>query len=354
MEPDLGKFNHKILTLHMKNSILIFTLFCMLSACKRDYDKSKLGPEVIVVPESFTVNGFSANPSSFVNLSLEDPYFTCTMPQRAEFKIVVTGLLSGAQKSISGTGDFIGAENSTWTGDSDNNYMFRTGEECSVELSFHGATKKYYDTLTITGENVYPKTTLIQSFEGITFDKNGPNAATYGNYFDAPDLSKTDIKTDKLLKTCQGTQSVSFDGVDVNSGYYIGGMYFYPSSGYYTFSGYEPDSVYLNAFVYSYGDNSAVLNFSFSEDDNGDGMSNATTDDDEWSSGDLPVNVTGWSIMSVTLKSFLDHNPAIGNGVLNLNKITGFNMNMNAKVAGTRARLNVDYITVTYGKPFNP
>jgi hypothetical protein len=326
----------------------------MLSACKRDYDKSKLGPEVIVVPESFTVNGFTPNPTAFVNLALDDPYFTCTLPQRAEFKIIVTGLLSGAQKNISGAGDFIGAENSTWTGDSDNNNIFRTGEKCLVELSFHGAKQKYYDTITITGENVFPKTTLIQSFEGITFDKNGPNAAAYGNYFDASDFAKSDIKTDKVLKTCQGTQSVSFDGVDVNAGYYVGGMYFYPASGYYVFSGYEPDSLYLNAYVYSYGDNSAVLNFSFSEDDNNDGTSNATTDDDEWTTADVPVEVPGWSIVSISLKSFLDHNSAIGNGVLNLKKITGFNMNMNAKVAGTRARLNVDYITVTYGKPFNP
>jgi len=327
----------------------------MLSACKRDYDKSKFGPETIIVSEDFTVNGFTANPSSFLNLALDDPYFTCnSLPHRAEFKIIVTGLLSGAQKNISGAGDFIGAENSTWTGDSDNNNIFRTGEKCSVELSFHGATKKYYDTITITGENIYPKTILIQNFEGLSFNKNGPQTATYGNYLDSTDFVKSDIKTDKILKTCQGTQSVSFDGVDVNSGYYIGGMYFYPASVYYVFSGYEPDSLYLNTYVYSYGDNSAVLNFALLEDDNGDGISNAKTDDDEWTTADVPVDVPGWSIVSISLKSFLDHNPKIGNGVLNLDKITGFNINMNAKVAGTRARLNLDYITVTYGKPFNP
>src|SRR5207249_687517 len=142
--------------------------------------------------ENFTVSGFTISPSNSVDLATQDLYFGCTMSQRAEFKIIITGLISGAEKTISGEEQYISDANSTWTGDSDNLNIFRAGENCSVELSFHGAKQKYYDTITVLGENVYPNTTIINSFEGLLFDKNGPNTASYGNYYDAPDLPKTD------------------------------------------------------------------------------------------------------------------------------------------------------------------
>jgi hypothetical protein len=336
----------------MKKSIVLLMLVYAFSACKRDYDKSKFGPEVIIVPEDFTVSGFTVNPSNSINLATQDVYFDCTMPQRAEFKIEIVGLLSGAEKTIRGTHEAIDQANSTWSGDSDNINLFRTGESCSIELSFHGASKKYYDTILITGENTYSNITLINSFEGITFDKNGPNAASYGNYFDGTDITQADIKTDNSLKTCQGIQSVSFDGIDANNSYYIGGMYFYPPGTFYSFQGYSPDSLYLNVYVYSYGDNSANLSISYSEDDNGDNVADLINDDN-WVK-EIPVEGSGWKLISVRLKDFNDNNPTVGNGILNLNKIVGFNANFNAKTPGTRARLNLDYLNVSYVKPFQP
>lgn len=337
----------------MRKGLWIITLLALIVSCKREYDEKKFGPEVIIVPEDFEVSGFTISPSNSVNLATTDAYFNCSMDRRAEFKIIIKGLLSGAEKIVSGVGNNIDISNSTWTGDSDNLIMFRSGENCSVELSFRGALKKYYDTLAVTAENVYPKTVLINNFEGLTFDKNGPNTGAYGNYLDAADFAQSDIKTDAVLATPQGIQSVKFDGVDVNNGYYIGGMYFYPASPTYIFSGYEPDSLYLNFYLYSYGDNSTNLNFSFSEDDNGDNTHNAL-DDDQWT---IEVPVTqgqGWSLMSFRLKDFKDGNLAAGNGALNLDKIKGFNVNMNARVPGTRARVNLDYIVVSYGRPFEP
>jgi hypothetical protein len=336
----------------MKNYILIVSLFCILSACKREYDPNKFGPEVIITSPSFTVSGFTVSPSTTVNLASQTPYFNCTMSERVEFKFIITGLLSGAEKTISGIGEYIDITNSSWAGDSDNLNIFRMGENCSVELSFHGAIKKYYDTITISGENVYPNTTLVNSFEGIIFDKNGPNTGSYGVYFDAPDMQTTNIFSDNTLKTCQGIQSAGFDGVDVNGSYYIGGMYFFPSGPTYIFNGYRSDSLYLNAYVYSYGDNSAKLVFAFSEDDNSDGVIDLVNDD-VWTQ-EVLVEGQGWNLQSLRFDKFKDGNPTVGNGVLNPDKIKGFNVNFSAKAPGTRARANVDYILVSYGKPFAP
>ncbi len=326
----------------MKKGILFITLFSVFLSCKRDTDPNKFGPETIIVSEDFTVTGFTVSPSNFINLATQDAYFNCTMSQRAEFKFVISGLLSGAVKTVSGAGQSIDILNSTWTGDSDNLNLFRSGEKCLVELSFHGAKKKYYDTITVTAENSYPNTILINNFEGVFFDKHGPNVAAYGNYFDGGDSAKSDIKSDNTTKTCEGAQSVLFDGVDVNKSFYIGGMYFFPATTTYSFAGYEPDSLYFNTYLYSYGDNSTNFVFSYTE-----------TDGDIWTK-QVSVDGLGWTLLSLRLKDFTDSNLGLGNGILNLDKITGFNINLNAKTAGTRARANLDYIIVSYGRPFEP
>lgn len=339
----------------MKKSILLIALFCVFSACKREYDPEKFGPEVIIVPADFTVSGFTVSPSNTINLATQDVYLNCTMDQRAEFKVVIKGLLSGAEKILRGAAESINATNSNWTGDSDNLYIFRAGENCSVELSFRGATKKYYDTISIIGENVYPNVTILNSFEGISIGKNVTGTVTYGVYIDTADIPQTDIRTDGLLTTCQGVQSVLFDGVDIDRDYYIGGLYLQPPSPSvpFVFDGYSPDSLYINAYVYSYGDKSAKLSIGFSEDDNDDLVSD-NINDDSWVK-EVPIDgPIGWTLISFRLKDFQDSKPMVGNGSFNLDKIKAFNMNFNATVAGNRARFNLDYVVISYGKAFEP
>jgi hypothetical protein len=330
----------------MKKGIIIIILFGVILSCKRENDSSKFGPEIIISSADFTVNGFSVNPSYSVNLANEDTYFTCTLPQRAEFKFVITGLVSGAVKTISNAGDYIDLSNSSWTGDSDNLNIFRAGEECSIELSFRGAIKKYYDTISVATANVYPAL-LINDFEGISFDKNGPQAQTVGTYLD--DFAQSDIRIDDTLQTCQGTQSVLFDGHDANNSFYIGGMYLQPAVAMpFVFDTYAPDSLYFNAYVYSYGDNTTKLIFVINEDDNNDNVA-----DEAWVK-ELPLGEKGWSLVSYRFKDFIDEKPAVGNGVRNFNRVISLNVNLSGRTAGVKARANVDYITVTYGRPFEP
>jgi hypothetical protein len=332
----------------MKKGILIVVLFCVFTSCKREYDQNKFGPEVIIVPENFEVTGFTINPSNSIDLGNEDGYFNCSMPQRAEFKITISGLLSGALKIVSGTGEFIDLSNSSWTGDSDNLNIFRTGEKCLVELSFRGATKKYYDTITVLAANIYPNTLLINDFEGIVFDKNAGNAVGYGTYYDTLDLPQTNIRTDDSLIACQGTQSVEFKGEDLNNSFYVGGLYLAPPVTPYTFDTYSPNSLYLNAYIYSYGDNTTSLIFVYGEDENDDNVV-----DENWTK-EVLVEGQGWSLISIPFKSFTDENVTIGNGIPDLDKIIGFNVNVKPRLAGGKVHANVDYITVSYGKPFEP
>jgi hypothetical protein len=54
------------------------------------------------------------------------------------------------------------------------------------------------------------------------------------------------------------------------------------------------------------------------------------------------------------LKDFIENNITVGDGLKNLDQITGFNMNVGARTAGLNIHVNLDYITITYGRPFEP
>ncbi|MFN8439100.1 MAG: hypothetical protein U0V72_15935 [Cytophagales bacterium] len=323
-------------------SILLVALFTFC-ACKRNVDKSKLGPEVIIVPENFTISGFTVMPTNNANLAMSNPYLKSDFPQKAEYKITYRGILSGAETVITGTGEYLDSLNSAWTGESDNIYMFKKNEKCEVKLSFRGATTEYIDTINIVSENKYDYITLVNDFEGYSINKNGPNGTYYGNYFDGTDIKNADINTDNISYAPQGYQTLNMEGYDSNNSFYIGGFYFYPSTTYYTFKGNNLDSLYVNAYVYSYYDNSAILSVSFTD-----------ADGDEFTLKDISFTGTGWGLMNLPLKKFTDNNKNVGNGVINQDKIIGFNLNFNAKTAGSYAHALIDYVNVSYGKPFNP
>jgi hypothetical protein len=316
-----------------KGYIIIVLLSILCISCKRDADKLEyLGPRYIVfsITKALTI---SADPTDFGS----PVSFAAEFNQAKNWRITITGSTSGATKIINGYSQVISSENALWDGSSDMAFFFRA-EPCQAVLSFTGSNITQSINFTISVPKTHPGY-LIDDFEAASF---GTYLGSYtGTFFDAADQAASTIDLYTLFPSPQGDKVLRFDCNDVDSSYYVGGVYHNSVASNYGIPAISSDQLYLNLFVYGYATGNAALSLEINE-----------SDGDSWQPAQIAVNWVGWKLVSMKFSQMT--NSAGTNVIRESNKINSINISMNSVPAKNNCRALVDYMIFTEGNPLQP
>ena len=335
----------------IKIVIGILSIVAVFTACNRK--DGFIGEEYKVAPEGFyVVSAVTASPDP-VDFTTQTVTIDATFSHTVSWAITIRGVQSGAIKKMSGLSQTLAASGKNiWNGSHDGLYFFKSGEQAIIEVSFLGTSITTSDTITITtARNFSNVGVVIGAFEGASLAPFG------GPYIDAGEgifggLDNT------IVPNLQGDKSVTFHGIDNNSSYYIMNSNRVLTPAEIAQFSSDPDSVYLNVYVYGYGSQypTARLNFSFAEDENGSGAHQPATED----SYDFAINVThtGWKLFSIKYSELAVSTAALfggsGNKVKEPNRVKEVSFALIDGGPGNEAKLSFDFPIITFGAPFDP
>lgn len=288
-------------------------------------------------------------------------YFWANITEDVSWKIDIVGVSSGAKKTLIGNSQII--DYPFWTGESDNIYFFRKGENVTATLSFIGSDFKKEKTLKVTGTKLFEGVIILADFEEGS-DIAGLIKATqedsdgWFQYFDVEGddeevsygLGPNDIiqKRSNLASTpvepVQGSSYFHIRGKDnatkVGS-FFIGGI------------GHDPlryglsdtvglENIFINFFANSNGNKTTKFIVEV-RGINGDIFTK-----------EMQIDWVGWRLISVRLSDFVQSivgDNGIGFLIPSQIKDTRFVIH-SAGVPGNIAEVNIDYVTFTYNSPF--
>jgi hypothetical protein len=305
----------------MKKIALIFGLIILIGACKRSND-SKVGPS-ICPSDAFTHTGLShatvaplASPGGF---TLKD-----TLSEEVDWSITIRGNTSGSVKRYSDRSSKIDV---TWYGEPDTALFFNI-ETCTVTLKFacKDAIVSTFDITTKPTFTNVPNMKLISDFEG-----NGATT-TWGGYGN----EQNDVKYNAVVvapsdPSPQGGNYYKFVGDSIAPSYYFGG--FYSGGAAFAMPGTwtDPSKVYVNIFVNCDG----ITNSEIQILETPKGLGEVFRKQAKW---------TGWKLVSFKLSDYEYLQPL---------SVTGFDIGVgSAPEKGYKATIKVDFLIMTYGKPF--
>ncbi|MFO7864868.1 MAG: hypothetical protein R6U85_12785 [Salinivirgaceae bacterium] len=334
----------------MKISYIIALLgIVLMASCSKD-DELFEGPPLNDLYGDFRV--IDALEPSNANIDFangETTYFTATFSATTAWELKITGLTSGAQKSIKGTSNELNAANATWNGSTTKFPMFKE-EQCQVELYIPLDTTYLYDTISVVSTKVN-EGLLLTDFEN-EIDPNWDIFTQSG-----ADMS-FNIVTDDAAP--QGNAYYDMGGT-VNWDWLIG-MIEFPASAYgeTTFALDEnANNVYFNVLINVPEDiSNALVLFQFREDENGDGTFNEGSED--MYSLQLEEDLEpGWQLISVKysdLAALADGEPTTpnGNGVHNPDMLHKVSVLMLANPSSGYSQTLMDYLIFTEDAPLNP
>lgn len=378
----------------MKNIFLIFTsLVVLFSSCKRTVKEGVLGPQIISASPNFSVldtleaNYFDGlkkvkkDTVSFqfvekieidtvideepkkvlvsINYYKRNTFFKVKFNEKVSWVLRIKNFDSTVVKTISGNSSYLDSTNSNWDGSGDGT-IFAKGDWIVAELRFvNGSSLILRDTSYIALGKIYDKSeaTLLWDFEEGKID-----AFTYN---DKKDPGSTTPFTESSLVPPQGRKSLRMVSADNNGDYFCGGMNIQHLD-VETMKNYQPRDIYLNMFVYGYPSNNPFeiitkatkLNIGFSEKDN---PLNTKKDFDPKTEDtfekQISVDWVGWKLISVRygdlVRSGSKTEGGSGNGIFEPGKAFSANCNLIASPNGSIVGANIDYVIITYGKPFD-
>ena len=291
-------------------------------------------------------------------------FFRANFNEVVSWKLKLYPLDNSKFKTFSGTTSKLDSTNTLWDGSTDGSAIFAKGDVVVAELSFlEGTSLKLYDTIKVATEIFYPasQALLLNDFEG-----DYGNTFTYNDQLDSkpsplPDVDKNE-EGDKSRIAPQGKKSMRIYGTDNNGDYFVGGMNIQKFNTD-VIKNYAPKDIYFNVFVYGYHPENSLgintkatkLNIGVSEDDAvQNGEFNPLNED----TFEKQINVewSGWKLISIRyadlVKSNSVANGGSGNGILQPDRAFSFNCNLIASPNGSTVGANIDYVIITYGKPF--
>ena len=119
----------------MKYYITLSVLILVLFSCHKK-DSIIDGPSLEDLNGQFSVLiPLAASSDSVDFASGETVYFTALFSKTSEWNLKITGLVSGAVKTMTGTSNELNASSSLWSGETTNLPIFKN-ENCKVELTF--------------------------------------------------------------------------------------------------------------------------------------------------------------------------------------------------------------------------
>lgn len=349
--------------------VLVFIGLALVfgTSCKRTLtDKDFFGSPFRSASKDFFIKSFKRNiasknyafQSSPTPTRLDREFFVnAKFSEEVSWKVRIAGLTSGAERTFEGISDTINRSNLYWRGGHQGNMFFRAGEKCQIELTILGSDITIRDTITVF--SIRPvnatfnkiKQTLVDDFDGNT-------ATPFGNaYPDRADGDVFDYNTTYPFVKVQQDQSYWWKSKDNSNNTYCGGADTDPitTSLFGKFSQTNPDSLYVNCYIYGAGKSGTGLSILAYEQDQVGGYE-LERFNDRWIYT-LPITWTGWKLVSIKYSAFKKPSSlgCLGNCKLEPFKIRGFALSFDSYPdAGQEVEGAIDFFIVTEGGAFNP
>lgn len=367
--------------------MLCFSLLAVW-ACKKKYDNEFIGPEMksasanfqILEPLSanyfngnkFTVDTISfardttiyerINPSDTTSQAVPVLYqrpfntvFKARFNESVRWTIQLKGLASQAEKTLTGVGDHLDTTvtDAVWNGNADSFNYFVAGDTVVATLSVLGSDLIQTNKVVVVYATAFApdQGMLLNDFEG------GFSQITYNDKLDQVQSPVPGITSS--IPAPQGKGCMMMTGLDNNGDYFVGGYQQKLKKG--VFKDIPLSEIYFNFYIYGFSKdagltpNATKLNIGISEDDtNPNGSFEADIED----SFEKQVNVDwqGWKLISVRYselkRSISLTNGGNGNNILQPDRAYSLNANLIASPNGSRVGAAIDYVTITFGKPF--
>ncbi len=348
---------------------LIILLSLFFASCKHEestFDGPDLndlfGPFEILEPVPLIESFSSLDSVDFA--AGQKVYFNAKFSKRVDWKINISGLSSGAIKQFSGNGNTIDISNSTWNGSTTAFPMFKP-EKCAVMLTFPTEIDTIRDTVKVISAKINAGFVVCDFNAGLP--TSSQNISAYGPYIADPPtpLPATptafiqsgglmDFKAKNTEMVAEGGYYYNMAGT-VNWDWAIGLIEF-PSSAF-SLSHFplssNPDNVYFNVLVWGEsGISNAFLQFSFREDDDGNGQFNSGSDD-EAVYKIQNITWSGWKLVSIKYGD-LELSSVKGNGQYSPDKIVSIRAFLLADPASGFSKTKIDYLIFTDNKALEP
>jgi hypothetical protein len=340
----------------MKKLLNLTLIFLLIISCRKNNEENILGPSLNDLYGPFNI---------LSNLELEDSInfstganvaFEMEISKNTDWEIEVTGSSTGAKRKFTGKSRIITLENANWEGGADAFPSFGL-EKSYITIRFPNEENapSIKDSITITGLK-RDKGILITSFED-EFNKNWDS-------FNQETVSGSIICSDD--NAAKGDCSYQWNGLvnwakpDGSYEWAIGNITINASD-----SGFNLPANANNLFfnmgnkrVRNIGKNNCFIQFSFEEDDNGDGIFDAGNEDrfiyEYWYENDQ------WNLISFKygdLKYDSEGNLANvkGNGLPEPSKLMSIEVFFLANAAtGEVSEAYADHIIFTENEPYKP
>lgn len=385
-----------------RNNILtILTAFfisLVLWGCKKSYDASTLpkyqsGTATTAVVDSinyFVTDTIGDVTESDIRIDFTKEFmsFQASINEPATWYIEIIDETTGAMKKLSGFGTSIDSSEVKWYGDSDNLYFFSRNDSCIAKLTVLGTeiesfTEKFIvfkprkdstflliadfepyggsnDDAKFCPQHLYtdgqielgfiPSQAKVKAWNKF-FDTENRNEEICGGYVftDAePDCDKNIACGGETLKPVNGVGYFLLKGqdyADEPGNFFVGGFNHDP-----VLYGIDPnkslEDIWINFYVNSNGNQNTALKVKFY------GIKG-----DEFTK-EFTVDWKGWQLVKIRLSDLALENTgqsSPGRLVPDQIKRMGFEALCNKGVGpGCNIEVAVDYVTITYDKPFNP
>jgi len=328
---------------------LMLSAACFVS-CERDSDANKITLTDIYadfeIKESLDVNRTSIDFEQG-----ENTHFTAEFSKPVIWELSITGNKSGAQKTITGFSKELNAETAVWDGSTSIFPMFKSGEDCSVELNVPAE-----DTTLVLSESITVKKAKVDKGVVITDFETGNDYRDGWDWFFQSGVSFFNLKSTK--RAAQGSYYYKMFGEC--SWDWLIGMINIPATAFenntFGLNG-DANNLYFNVLLNVREPNARLL-IRFKEDENNDGVFDIETED-EYSITIMDTE-EGWQQISVKYSDLVvvDENGNTitpnGNGIHNPDLLNIIDVLLLADPETGYSRVDMDYMIFTENEPLKP
>lgn len=328
---------------------LMLSAACFVS-CERDSDANKITLTDIYadfeIKESLDVNRTSIDFEQG-----ENTHFTAEFSKPVIWELSITGNKSGAQKTITGFSKELNAETAVWDGSTTIFPMFKSGEDCSVELNVPAE-----DTTLVLSESITVKKAKVDKGVVITDFETGNDYRDGWDWFFQSGVSFFNLKSTK--RAAQGSYYYKMFGEC--SWDWLIGMINIPATAFenntFGLNG-DANNLYFNVLLNVREPNARLL-IRFKEDENNDGVFDIETED-EYSITIMDTE-EGWQQISVKYSDLVvvDENGNTitpnGNGIHNPDLLNIIDVLLLADPETGYSRVDMDYMIFTENEPLKP
>ena len=285
-------------------------------------------------------------------------YFKASFNEVVTWRINIENKSTGAEKTIVGLSSKIDSSNSSWDGNADGLVYFYAGDVATVTLSIQGYPIQFSDTIIIGNNQTYDsaQAVLLNDFDN---EAKTPNLYPFGDKND-PIQNSTSTITTSIIPP-QGTHCYLLKGNDNNGDYFVGGF----TQQVYTvkpsiFANHSISDIYFNMYVYGFDPSSGIsskstrIAVSIDQDDNEDG--NYDGNHENTFEQQVAVDWVGWRLVSVRYSNLIratsKDNGGSGTNIKDPSKVYAVKVNLLSSPNGAYVGVAIDYLIVTFGKPY--